>query len=131
MDEKQDRLDGTERRARELFDASVDALDGETRARLGRARHAAVSATERRQRPSAWLTWAPAAAVASLAIVAVLLWRAPGSPAPESAASGDAGADFEAVEVLADGEDFDLLENDLEFYEWLDAAGYTAGETQG
>ena len=65
MNEERDRLDETARRAREVFDASVDALDDETRARLGRARFAAVAATERRARPSPWLRWVPAVAVAS------------------------------------------------------------------
>lgn len=131
MNEERDRLDETARRAREVFDASVDALDDETRARLGRARFAAVAATERRARPSPWLRWVPAVAVASTAVVAVLLWRAPEPSAPTTAATVEADGAFEAVEVLAAGEDLDLVENDLEFYEWLDATHFADTGTTG
>jgi len=131
MNEEQDRLEDTARRARELFDASVDALDDATRARLGRARYAAVAATERRARPSPWLRWVPAVAVASTAVVAVLLWRAPEPSAPTTAATVEADGSFEAVEVLAAGEDLDLVENDLEFYEWLDATHFADTGTTG
>jgi hypothetical protein len=131
MNEEQDRLEDTARRARELFDASVDALDDATRARLGRARYAAVAATERRARPVRWLRWVPAVAVASTAAVAVLLWRAqdPSLPTADSAAEVD--AQLEAVEVLAAGEDLDLVENDLEFYEWLDSTHFADTGTTG
>jgi hypothetical protein len=65
-----------ERRARELFDASVEGLDAETRSRLNRARQAAVAEAERTVR-SPWQTWWPAAAAASVALLAVVLWRMP------------------------------------------------------
>ena len=131
MNEERDRLEDTARRAREVFDASVDALDDATRARLGRARYAAVAATERRARPAPWLRWVPAVAVASTAVVAVALWRAqdPSIPTADSAAEVD--AQLEAVEVLAAGEDLDLVENDLEFYEWLDATHFADTGTTG
>ena len=131
MNEERDRLEDTARRARQVFDASVDALDDETRARLSRARFEAVAATERRARPSPWLRWAPAVAVASTAVVAVLLWRAPEPSVPTTAATAEADASLEAVEVLAAGEDLDLVENDLEFYEWLDATHFAGTGTTG
>jgi hypothetical protein len=131
MNEELDRLDDTARRAREVFDASVDSLDDETRARLSRARFAAVAATERRARPSPWLRWVPAVAVASTAVVAVLLWRAPDPPTATTAATAEADASLEAVEVLAAGEDLDLVENDLEFYEWLEATHFSDTGTTG
>lgn len=131
MNEERDRLDETARRAREVFDASVDALDDETRARLGRARFAAVAATERRARPSPWLRWVPAVAVASTAVVAVLLWRAQDPSIPTAESTAEVDAQLEAVEVLAAGEDLDLVENDLEFYEWLDATHFADTGTTG
>ncbi len=70
-----------ERRARALFGESVEALDAETRSRLNRARQAAV-AEARRARPQAWRQWLPLAAAASVALVAIVLWRAPGSARP-------------------------------------------------
>ena len=131
MNEELDRLEDTARRAREVFDASVDALDDDTRARLSRARFAAVAATERRARPSPWVRWVPAVAVASTAVVAVLLWRAPDPPTATTAATAEADASLEAVEVLPAGEDLDLVENDLEFYEWLDATHFSDTGTTG
>lgn len=135
MNEELDRLEDTARRAREVFDASVDALDDDTRARLSRARFAAVAATELRARPSPWLRWVPAVAVASTAVVAVLLWRAPDPPTATmtttTAATAESDASLEAVEVLAAGEDLDLVENDLEFYEWLDATHFSDSGTTG
>ena len=130
MEEQDDRLEQTRRRAREVFDASVESLDAETRTRLSRARFQAVAAANRR-RPSNWRTWVPAAAVAATVIVAVAIWRTPElaeSPATV-AASGDTALD--AVDMLADGEALDLVENDLAFYEWLDVTGLDAAGSAG
>ena len=124
-------LDRTEKRARDVFDTSVEQLDGPTRASLGHARRKAVAAVDR-PRPAPWRTWIPVAAVASTVMVAVLLMRAPEpatSPPAAVAQSGDAVVD--PVELVADGDDLDLLQNDLEFYEWLDATGLAAGGSTG
>ncbi len=107
-----------ELRARAMFDASVDALDAETRSRLGRARRAAVAELESRRRP-AWQWWAPAAVAASAMLVAVLIWRAPGDGPTPLVQSGN-GETVDALELVAAGDDFDLLTEDLGFYEWLD-----------
>ena len=131
MDEDTDLLDATRRRAREVFDASVEAVDAEVCARLGRARIEAVSAAERRTGLSRWLKWAPVAVAGSAALVAVLLWRAPETKPPITVANGSGDATLEAVELLADGEDLDLVANDLEFYAWLDATGFEAAEGTG
>jgi hypothetical protein len=111
-----------EQRARELFDASVAALDAETRSKLNRARHEAVAAAEtgRRSRVRAWL---PIAALASTVLVAVLLTRMPGT-GEEPATAARAGDALDPIEVLAAGEDLDLVQGDVGFYEWLDVAGF-------
>ena len=44
MEEQDDRLEQTRRRAREVFDASVESRDAESSERLGRARVEAVEA---------------------------------------------------------------------------------------
>ena len=89
-----------ERRARELFDASVEGLDAETRSRLNRARQAAVAA--------------------SVGLLAVVLWRAPGEQGSmPSAGLAEAAPPAEVVELLATGEDFDVASEDPEFYTWL------------
>ena len=56
MDEQDDRLEQTRQRAREVFDASVESLDAETRRRLSRARFEAVEAANR-ARSSGWRAW--------------------------------------------------------------------------
>ena len=113
-----------ERRAREAFDASVDAVDDDLRVRLAAARRAAVRAADRPRRRAAWGAWAPAAALATVAFAAVIVWRTE-APAPVVAQSGAASAD--AVELLADSEGLAIVEDDLAFYEWLDTVQADAG----
>ena len=109
-----------ERRARELFDASVEGLDAETRSRLNRARQAAVAEVERAHR-SPWRTWLPAAAAASVALIAVVLWRMPGSGMAPTALTTEPAPAAEVVEMLATGEEIDVVSEDPEFYAWLAA----------
>jgi hypothetical protein len=121
---------GVEKRARELFDASVDSLDTRTRARLTAARREAVDAAARPER-RAWRTWAPVAAAASAALVAVLLWRAPTPQVPAAADAAALDSTLDPVELLANGEDVDLVENDLAFYDWVDATQFDLGASAG
>lgn len=109
-----------ERKARETFDASVEALDAETRSRLNRARQAAVAELDAAKTP-AWRSWAPVGAVAA-ALVAAVLWRVPGTgEAPQA----NGGAPLE-LELVAEGDDLELMSEDLEFYGWVAAQ---AGES--
>ena len=120
-----ERWTGNERRARELFDASVAGLDAGTRSRLNRARQAAVAEVERaRRRP--WRTWLPAAAAASVAVLAVVLWRMPGSGVEPAARFAEPAPAAEVVEMLATGEGFDVAAEDPEFYTWLASRGLPA-----
>lgn len=108
-----------ERRARELFDASVEELDAATRSRLNRARHAALEEAEQARR-NPWRGWLPAAAAASAALLAVVLWQFQGGSMERVA--GPTGADVppaDVVEMLANGEGFDVASDDPEFYRWL------------
>jgi hypothetical protein len=107
-----------ERRARELFDSSVEALDPATRSRLNRARQAAV-AEAGRARPDPWRTWFPVAAAASVTLLAVALWRMPGEGHHPAAHSAGATPAAEVVEMLATSDDFDVANEDPEFYTWL------------
>jgi len=108
----------TERRARELFDASVAGLDGERLSRLNRARHAALAEVDHARR-SPWLAWLPVAAAASVAMLAVVLWRMPGDSTDRSAASAEGTPAAEVVELLATSEGIDVASEDPEFYAWL------------
>jgi hypothetical protein len=115
-----------ERRAREHFDASVAGLDAATRSRLNRARQAAVAEVER-SRHGPWRTWLPAAAAASVAMLAVVLWRMPGQPPGASLVEGAPTA--EVVEMLAIGDD--VVSEDPEFYTWLADRGLPADNGSG
>jgi hypothetical protein len=112
MEELNDRMREIERRSRAAFDASVEAGDAATRARLARAREEAIGALRRPRvaRPEFWLPLGAAAA----ALVAVLLWQqedaavAPDSPVLAS----------EDLDLVTGGEDFDLLGEDADFLAW-------------
>jgi hypothetical protein len=109
-----------ERRAREVFDASVGQLDAATTARLRAARHAAVAELQAPRRP-AWQRWSlPVAMAASAALVGVLLWRAP-AESPEPVAGPVPVAAMDAIEMVAD-DDLEMVTEDLEFYAWLEQA---------
>ena len=119
-----------ERRARELFDASVEGLNAEARSRLNRARQAAVAEVERAHR-SPWRTWLPAAAAASVALLAVVLWRMPGNGVEPTARSAEPAPAAEVVEMLATSEEFDVAAEDPEFYTWLADRGLPADNGSG
>ena len=119
------RDEALERRAREAFEASVARIDEDTRSRLCAARHAAVAGLESRRRP-AWRGWAPVAIAASAALVAVLLWRAP-TESPQPVAGTGVTESMEELEMVAAGDDLDLVVEDIEFYAWLEQAGLDAG----
>ncbi len=111
-DENRSRL---ERRSRAAFDASVEAQDAATRSRLARARAAALDELKRRRFGGA-TAWLPAGAAAA-ALVAALLWQREDTgdarPAPTVA--------FDDLEIVAGGEDFDMLSEDEDFIAWATA----------
>jgi hypothetical protein len=112
-----------ERRAREAYDASVDAVDDDLRVRLAAARRAAVQAADRPRR-AAWGAWAPAAALATVAFAAVIVWR---TEAPTPVVAQSTATPVDAVELLADTEGLAIVEDDLAFYEWLDTVQSDTG----
>ena len=113
---------GLENRARAVFDESVEHLDAEIRSRLNRARQAALADREPARAP-AWRSWAPVGAVAAAVVAAAVLWRMPGvNDVPQVQINGE--APIEIVELAAEGDDFELLTEDPEFYTWVaDQAG--------
>lgn len=112
MEDMNDRMRDIERRTRAAFDASVEAGDAATRARLARARAEALGELRHRPlvRPAAWLPVGAAAA----ALVAALLWQRE-EPALVPAAPAIA---FEDLDLVTGGEDFDLLGEDADFLAW-------------
>lgn len=106
-----------EARTKQVFDRSVSEIDAPTRSRLTQARHRALQELSSR---SAWRsTWhwsfAPAGALAAAALVAFLVFRQ-GEPVTDltlQAAAGD-------LEILLGEEELEMLDEELEFYAWLE-----------
>ena len=103
-----------ERRAKRAFDDSVAALDAATRSKLTQARHRALeeqaSASSRGWR----LSLVPAGAIATTALAAwLVLWQQPTPPDVQRAQLGD-------LEILLGEEDLEMLDEELEFYGWLE-----------
>ena len=118
-------------RAKALLGASADELSGRVRSRLTRARYAALEAA--RPAPARhWRNWAPAGAVASGVLIALLFVGQQGS-APGGVVAANP---LDDVELLADADAYELGQEqaqeqdqaqtgDYEFYEW--AAGQAEG----
>lgn len=107
-------------KAKQLFDESVEGLDGETRSRLNQGRQAALE--ELKTGKPVWVQWAPAAGVAAAAVVAVVLWT--GNPPTDVVTPEASASDFE---ILLTEDSLEMLE-DLEFYSWIELEG-NADET--
>jgi hypothetical protein len=107
-----------EARSKELFDESVERLDGRTRSKLTQARHAALE--ELRDGKTRWHGFRlPAAALATVAVAAVLVVTWTGLN--QSAAPGG-GLPLDDFDIVADSDNLEMLQ-DVEFYAWLDDAG--------
>ncbi len=105
----------TGRRAKALFDESVDALDAETLSRLNRGRQHALAALGTGANP--WMRWVPAAGMATAALVAVMVLL-PGPVQPPAGALPQSVTD---MEILLGEDELEMFE-DLEFYTWMDLA---------
>lgn len=110
-----------EDRASQLFNDSVEQLDGATLSRLNQGRHRAL---EELHKPAIvrWGRWAPALGVAAAATVAVVIMN--GQPVVDVGAGPVTASDFE---MLLEAESLEMLE-DLEFFSVLDAVD---AETNG
>ena len=111
-----------ERRTKRLFDESVAALDAATRSRLTQARHRAL---EERSgaRDTGW-RWS-LIPLGTLAATALVVWFTVGqapvaSDNVQSAALGD-------LEILLGEEDLEMLDEEIEFYGWLEEQPEFAG----
>lgn len=107
-------------RVKQVLDEGNAHLDAHVRSRLTRARHAALE--QARPKKPFWMhwmhQWAPAAGLAAAALLAVLVWPGAHDPIGGNTVKHEAAYDLEIV--LAE-ENLDLFEN-LDFYEWVDAA---------
>ena len=116
MTTKRDRQmpdDQLARRARELFDDSVDGLDAATRSQLNRRRHEALE-TATGGVAWRWDRLVPATGVAAAAVLAVLVVngnRPDVAPMPTNGVAD--------MEILLEGDELEMFE-DLEFYMLLE-----------
>ena len=109
-----DENSGFEQRTKQLFDASVGAIDAATRSRLTQARHRALEESASRDRGWTW-SLIPAGTVAATALVAwLVVWQAP--PANDELRA----AQLTDLEILLGEEDLEMLDEELEFYGWLE-----------
>ena len=119
-------LNDVEGRARAAFEASVAGLDAATLSKLNQSRQRALTAAAgpRSQPNSRWWAWAPAGALAAVALAAVLLLRAPSEPDVNGGpVVVDAAADqaLDPLVLMAAGDDLELAtEADLDFYAWVE-----------
>jgi hypothetical protein len=123
-------LDSFEERSRVLFNDSVEGLDFAVRSRLTQARNAAIEAASARRRP--WFSRVGVLAPAGMTAAAVLgavLWL--GSPLGQHAATVD--GQLEDLEIVASsdegGDAMDMLQDDIEFYDWADKAASSGPAT--
>jgi len=114
----EERPDQIEQRTRQLFDEGVASLDAHTLSRLNQARHKALDiARKDRVVMPRWLM--RAGSVAAIALVAAVSFQyMHASQHSELNASVNA---MEDMEIIASSEELDLLQ-DVDFYDWLDAA---------
>ena len=109
-------------RTKELFDESVDGLDGATLSRLNQGRQRALAELDRDSPHRQWLRWVPVTGVAAAALVAVMVVNQPG-PVDEPITATD-------FEMLIEHEELELLQ-DLDFYSWLELADAEANGDVG
>lgn len=118
--------DEFERRAAALLRDSVDDLDGATRARLARARAAALEPASRKPGWFDFRYLAPAGAMAAAVLATVLILGPGKQAAPVNDSTASALYD---MDLLADADAFEIAQEDLDFIEWaaaqveLDEAG--------
>ena len=120
--------DSFEERAQALFRDSVEGLDFALRSRLTQARNAALETAAARHRP--WFlrigVLTPAAGVTAAAVLGAFLWL--GSPLGQHAVTvADGQSNLEVLDLVASvdegsGDAMDMLQDDIEFYDWADKA---------
>jgi len=119
MTRNDEELGDFEKRTRALLEESITRIDSRIRSRLNQARHAALAEMERPRRMPWWrsFAFAPAAGLVAVVLLAVVLWAPrPGQMVPVADGASNA---VEDLDLVADGETFDLIQQgDGGFYEW-------------
>jgi len=118
--------DAFEERSRALFLESVDGLDFALRSRLTQARSAALEAAALRPSWFSRIGLLAPAGVTAAAVLGAFLWL--GSPMGQHAvtvANNDGQSNLEDLELVAStdegsGDALDMLQDDIEFYDWAE-----------
>jgi len=123
-----------EERSRALFHDSVDGLDYALRSRLTQARNAAIEAASASRRPWFFGAWKPAAGVTAAAVLGAFLWL--GSPLGQHAVTvADVQPNLEDLDIVASsegsGDAMDMLQDDIDFYDWADKTANSGSATSG
>lgn len=128
--------DTFEERTHALFQDSVEGLEFAVRSRLTQARSAATKAASVSRR--SWIfamgIWTPAGVTAA-AILGAFLWM--GSPLTQHAVTvTDGFANLDDLEIVAStdegaGDPMDMLQDDIDFYDWADKAAGSASAAEG
>ncbi len=119
-----------EEQARVLLAESVTRIDSSIRSRLNQARQAAVAeVVKSRKRPGflrSFFLMPTAGAVAAAVLVAMVLWQ----HHPQGMSEGGPMTAAEDLDLIADGDGLDLVEDsDSSFYEWAAAQSDPGAET--
>ncbi len=104
------------RKAKSLFDDSVERIDAATLSRLTQSRYKALEQLERSSGRAPRAFWVPATGLAAALLVAVLILRMPADtiePLDQPLAQ-----DFD---ILLEEDSLEMFE-ELEFYSWLELA---------
>jgi hypothetical protein len=123
-----------EERSRQLFQGSVAGLDMRVRSRLTQARHAALEAAAASS-PRPWFfrkwVWTPAAGVTAAALLGAALWFGLPAGHQPGMTSADNQPSIEDLDIVASsdeddgvraGDAIEMLQNDLDFYDFADKA---------
>jgi anti-sigma-K factor RskA len=122
-----------EQRASAVLEGSITRVNARVRSRLTQARHAALEeiATGRRSSWHGPMLMPATGVVAAVALVALVLSAHFRTSHTVSPADGSQAA-FEDIELLADSDGLDLVENwDSGFYEWAAGQSDDADGTSG
>ena len=116
MSNENDGTSNFERRAKRAFDESVAALDAATRSKLTQARYRALEEQDA-ARDRGWRSsLVPAGTVAATALVAFLvMWQQGDTSGPVLETP------LNDLEILLGEEDLEMLDEEIEFYSWLEA----------
>lgn len=112
-----------EQNTKRVFDESVAGLDAATRSRLTQARHRALEELKSPRRGWQW-NLAPVG-VGTLAAAALVVWFTIGQVPP--ATEDLQGTSLNDLELLLAEEDLEMLDEELDFYGWLEEQPEFAG----